>query len=225
MIARTRILIAVGLVAGSGALVGCGSSTEGGGGASASCAAIVEYDGARYLGTGEVHRTPVTTGRVMPAVAPGCDDTGGQDDQTVQDTKVQVEELAAVDPRVAVLLNGGIYVREGASVPAVVRSWLRAPRCSTPGVFEITADWLGLTGPHEPRTDGDVRLPYQLEVRVTDGPERYVGGTITLDATTATDPELSSDDVEQSLWEGGQLTARVRCLHHGFDVVGVRAVR
>jgi hypothetical protein len=89
-------------------------------------------------------------------------------------------------------------------------------------VFEVTADWLGVTGGPEPRFDGDIRLPYRLEVRVTEGPERYVGTTVTLRATTATDPALTPDDVKQSLWEGGQLTATLRCVDGRFDVLGVR---
>ncbi|GAA4715444.1 hypothetical protein GCM10023349_38690 [Nocardioides conyzicola] len=185
---------------------------------------MIEYDGATYYGAGPLRQAPETTGRTMPAVRPSCDDSGGQDDQDVRDEPVQVQELAAVDADVAVIAHDGIYVRDGEDLPDVVRSWFHAPRCTTPGAFEVTADWLGVTGPHQAERDGDIELPYRLEVRVTDGPERYVGATVTLRAGTGTDPALSSEDVKQSLWEGGQVTATVRCVEGRYDVVGVRAV-
>lgn len=220
-----RLLVGAALcVAGSGAAAGCGGSVPDDGGGSASCAAVIEYDGATYWGAGAPRRTLDTTGRTLPAVLPGCDDSGGQDPNPVGDRPVQVQELAAVDASVAVLYGDGVYVRKGAQLPDSFRAWFRSPRCSTPGVFQVTADWLGVTGPHAPRFDGDIRLPYDLEVRVTDGPQDYIGATVTIRATRSTDPGLAPADVKQSLWEGGQLAATLRCVDGKYDVVGVRTI-
>ena len=213
-----RHCLAAAALVGSSVFSGCQASTGGGG--EASCAAAVELDGVTYWGTGELRRTPGTTGRTLSAVLPGCDDSGGQDD-VVGDEAVEVEELTGLDPGVAVLFHDSIYVRDGEDLPPAARAWFRAPRCSTAEDFEVTADWLGVTGPEKPRSDGDLRPPYRLEVRVTEGPEQYVGTTITLRVTPATDPALSPADVEASLWEGGQVVATVRCLRGSYDVLGV----
>ena len=87
----------------------------------------------------------------------------------------------------------------------------------------MAADWLGVSGQEKPRFDGDLRPPYRLEVRVTEGPESYVGATLTLRATTTTEPALSSSDVKASLWEGGQVEATLTCHDGRFDVVGITA--
>ena len=209
------------------ALAGCGSgsgpdpgSRSGG---AASCAALIRYDGHDYLGTGELRRTPPTTGRTLSAVLPGCDDTGGQG-PAPHDEKVRVEELADLDPGLALLWNGAVLVRRGRVLPPATRVWFRAPRCTTPGQVELTGAWLGVTGPRKPRFDGDLRPPYRLSLRVTDGPARYVGSTITVRATSATDPALTKQDAEQALWDDGQLVATVHCDAGRFQATALRTV-
>lgn len=222
MATRARLL-ALGLVV-AVALTGCQSSEgggEGGGGESA-CPAAVEIDGVTYNGAGPTRRTPATTGDTLVAVLPGCDDSGGQDD-AVEAEQIEVEVLTDVDPDLAVLWHESIYVRDGRALPASTRAWFTAPRCTTEGPFNLVADWLGVMGPKKPRFDGDLRLPYRLEVRVTEGPSRYVGATLTLRAGRATDPALSPADVKASLWEGGRVTASVTCRGGRFDVLGVTA--
>ena len=75
ILVRVAVAVAAGPVL-LGGLAGCGG---GGGGetGSASCAAILVYDGHTYLGHGGIRRDPEVTGRSLPAVLPGCDDTGG----------------------------------------------------------------------------------------------------------------------------------------------------
>lgn len=220
MATRAR-LIALGLVV-AVALTGCQSDEGGAGGGESACPAAVEIDGATYGGAGPTRRTPDTTGDTLAAVLPGCDDSGGQGD-AVEAEQIEVEVLTDVDPDLAVLWHESIYVRDGRSLPASTRSWFTSPHCSTEGRFALVADWLGVRGLREPRFDGDLRLPYRLEVRVTDGPTRYVGATLTLRAGRATDPAPSPEDVRASLWEGGQVTATVRCREERFDVIGVTA--
>jgi hypothetical protein len=197
-------------------LSGCSSRDAG----SASCAAVLVYDGHTYAGTGEIKRDPEITGRSMPAVLPGCDDTGGQA-ETEQDEPVRVNELVDVAPSTAVLFQGSIYVRDGRDLPERTQRWFRAPRCATDRTFELAGDWLGVTGPTTLRFDGDIRPPYRLKVHVTSGPTRYVGTTITVRATEATDPDLTPADVKSSLWQGRQVNASVRCAARHFEALAL----
>ena len=210
---------AVAVVAAPMLLVGQ-SGCSGGDAGSASCAAVLVYDGHTYLGSGRVKRDPKVTGRSMRAVLPGCDDTGGQS-VAHKNEPVQVDELADVAPSTAVLFQGSLYVRTGHDLPEQTQRWFRAPRCSTTGTFEVTGDWLGVAGPKKPRFDGDIRLPYRLELHVTSGPTRYVGTTIMVQATKATDPALAPADVRSSLWKGGQVSASVRCADRHFEALAL----
>ena len=197
---------AVTVVAGPMLLAGLSACSETDAG-SASCAAVLVYDGHTYLGNGGVKRDPELTGRSMPAVLPGCDDTGGQS-EAEKDEPVRVDELADVASSTAVFFRGSVYVREGRDLPKRTQRWFRTSRCDTVGTFEVTGDWLGVTGPKKPRSDGDLRLPYRLEMHVTSGPARYVGTTITVRATEATDPAMTPADVRAALSKGGPVWPR-----------------
>jgi hypothetical protein len=207
------------LLAGT-ALASCSVGGDDGAG-SASCAALLVRDGHTYRGVGGVKRDPATTGRLVDAVIPACDDSGGR--RPVEpDAGVRVHELAAVPVGTALLWNGGVYVRDGRTLPPAAQRWFRAPRCTSPGAFSLTADWLGVTGPKQPRFDGDLRPPYRLEVHVVEGPPAYVGATVQVHAVASTEPGLGPRDVKASLWQGGQVVARVTCVHGRFRAVSLR---
>lgn len=205
------------------ALTSCAAG-EGGGTGSASCAAVVVYQGHTYLGGGELKRDPATTGRHVEGVLPACDDSGGQD-RVEPEQPVRVDELSDVPLGTAFLWNGSVFVREGRVLPASTQIWFRQQRCTSPGEFDLVADWLGVTGPRKPRFDGDLRPPYRLEVHVTDGPREYVGTTIGVHADAATDPGLGTRDVKASLWRGGQVLAHVSCVHGRFRAHSLRTPR
>jgi len=135
---------------------------------------------------------------------------------------VDVDVLADVPAETAVLWNGSVYLRDGRELPAPARLWFRAPRCTTDGQFDLIGDWLGVIGPKPPRSDGDLRPPYRLEVHVTSGPDAYAGTTIQVHADAATDPRLGPNDVKTSLWNGGQVAARVDCVDGRFHAVSLR---
>ena len=166
-------------------------------------------------------RDPATTGRIVEGILPLCDDSGGQDPPVGPEESVQVAELEGVPLGTAFLWNGGIYLRRGHRLPAATEVWFRAPRCTSDGEFELTADWLGVTGPKKVRFDGDLRPPYRLRVHVSEGPQKYVGTTIQVRADAATEPALGPRDVKESLWEGGQVVARVQCVHGRFRAVSL----
>jgi len=211
----------VGLTPGPCVTPECGSTplqTEDGGAGQTLCAGLIEYDGHVYSGPGGVaRRDPPTTGRLVEALAHGCDDGSGQD----PDTHVMVAELVDIPLETAFLINNEIHVREGRELPAWARVWFEEATCTLAGEFDLIGDWLGVLGPHKPRFDGDIRLPYRLELHVTEGPEAYVGTTIHVHAGAATDPELGPSDVRTSLWEGGQVSARVRCVDGDFEAISL----
>ncbi len=128
--------------------------------------------GLTYSGRGGVKRDPEVTGRSMPAVLPGCDDSGGQS-EAEPDVSVRVDELADVASSTAVLWHGSIFIRDERDLPQETQRWFRAPRCGTAGTFEATGRLArGDRGRRTPRFDGDIRPPYRLEVHVTSGPTR-----------------------------------------------------
>ena len=202
------------------ALASCSDGGDGDPG-SAACPAVVMRHGHTYWGVGQVKRDPATTGRLVDAVVPACDDSGGQ--RPVEpDEPVQVHELADVPVGTAVLRDGRVYLREGRELPSVAQPWFRAPRCTSEDEFGLTADWLGVTGPNTPRFDGDLRPPYRLEVHVVEGPRAYVGATVLVHADATTEPGLGPRDVKTSLWRGGRVIARVTCVHGRFHAVSLR---
>ena len=202
----------------------CGAPVSRHHGGGASCAAVVVYRGATYLGTGELKRDPATTGRHVAGLLPGCDDSGGQLPATPEES-VQVDELVDVPLATAFRWQGTVYVREGRRLPPGTRAWFRSPRCTTATVFEVRADWLGVTGPRKPRFDGDLRPPYRVRVHVTEGPRRYVGAVISVHADATTEPGLAPADVKASLDRGGQVVARVECEVGRFRALGLRVPR
>jgi hypothetical protein len=179
----------------------------------------VVYAGHTYSGYGDLLRQPATTGRTGTGTFPGCDDGNGA---PVKE-KVEVQELADIPLRRAILVNGQFYYRAGSSLPEAARPWFSAPHCNTGGDFELTGSWLGVTGGPEPAADGDIRLPYRLAVRVIDGPKEYVGATVHIRATRKTDPALGPHDVRRVLGNGGRLTAGVHCDGRTFIADGLAA--
>jgi hypothetical protein len=196
-------------LAGGALLAGCGQGRDDGVGETGdhSCAALLEYDGHRYVAHGELERDPATTGRMDRGVAPGCDDGGG----VARDRRVEVAELTDLPRDRAVLVEGSLYVRADRPFPEAAKAWFVPPTCDRAGEFEVRGGWLSVQGPNRPRFDGDLRPPYRLGVHVTDGPAEYVGATIRIHATESTHPVLGPEDVKTSLWRGGGVTAEVRC--------------
>jgi hypothetical protein len=217
---RPQLQIVLTVALAGAALTSC-SSSAGAGAGSGACPATVVYQGQTYLGTGELRRDPATTGRRVDGVLPACDDSGGQR-PVDHDQPVRVAELADVPLGTAFLWSGGVYLREGQQLPAAAQLWFRPRRCTTPGEFELTGDWLGVTGPEQPGSDGELRPPYRLEVHVTAGRHEYVGTTIAVHADAGTSPGLEPRDVKSSLWNGGQVVARVSCVDGRFRASSLR---
>lgn len=199
------------------ALGACESSASVRGGGDPGCASVLRYAGHTYIGHGELLRDPATTGRTDVGTAPGCDDGNGASPER----DVEVTELVELPMDRAVLVSGTLFIREDLPFPVAARAWFTSPDCATAGAFELRGDWLGVTGPQRPRFDGDLRPPYRVRLHVDEGPAKYIGTTIRIRATAATDPTLGPDDVKTSLWEGGGLVAQVRCDDGEFRAVSL----
>ena len=115
---RTTRLLALALLVLPLALAACGGESPGaadgtsgaqttavsGGGVSASCAFIVEFDGHNYLGNG-VEVVPSRGTSLGTGTIPPCDDTGGALEPTSAE-EVEVAEIQGVPPTVAIMLVG-----------------------------------------------------------------------------------------------------------------------
>lgn len=84
---------------------GCGVWEDGGasGGAAESCAAVVDFDGRRYVGSGSFAYERGE--KVGTATAPPCDDTSG-DDEGSPTRRVTAYAIKGVDPAAAVAVSG-----------------------------------------------------------------------------------------------------------------------
>lgn len=222
---------AAGLVLAGWLLVGCGQDADPPGTAgspagspgeprggtavtqSALCSAELEYAGHRYVGHGDLVRDPATTGRVETGTATGdgCD----------LSREVEVAELADILMGRAVLAEGTVYVRADRPFPAAARTWFSPVRCASDGKLELSGKWLGVRSPRAAASDGDLRPPFDVEVHVTEGPADLLDARIRIRATEETDPSLGATDVEDSLWEDGDLAAVVRCQDGTFTATSL----
>ena len=166
--ARTGVRAVLALVLGAAALVGgCADlpASEG------DCGLEHRYDDARYLGppTGAL-RQPRGVRVVGEAERTACGKVIGRAD---------VFKVAGVSPKVAVVVDGYLVVRRGATPPGrLLRAASRPVRCSRPAVFRGT--WQGSlqTTRHEGpelNEDGSSRRPYRLEIDATGGDHAAFG--------------------------------------------------
>ncbi|CAN5141327.1 hypothetical protein BH18ACT9_BH18ACT9_02890 [soil metagenome] len=197
---RTRLAVLGTL---SLAIAGCTSS---GSSDDASCADLVEFAGTTCAGHGDLDRVPETSGRTSTGTRLGCDDGNG----AAADERVEIEELRALTLDEGFLVNGQVYLPQDAEeLPAAARAWFEVTTCEDHGAFEVSGTWLGVTSARETRFDGDLRPPYRVTLRVTQGPERYVDNRVTVRADEQTEPQLGPRDVKRSLWEGGDVVAQL----------------
>ena len=126
------------------AVLGCALLSACSGGrveAEGSCAALLDWNGVRYQGSG--FRLPPELGEHLgEGTYPGCDDGGGP----VSEQKVQVFAVEGVDPAVAVATEGAdgvwlapAYSGAGVSYPPVLERVLLGPPCEASAPFVVAA--------------------------------------------------------------------------------------
>ncbi len=183
------------------------------------CAARLEFDGRTYNGGAPLERDPEVSGRTVEAVLPSCDDSGGQDD-TDPATSVRAAELKDIGTDVAFLWNDAIFVRRGQQLPDWTKRWFRPVRCLDSKAFDLTGETEGVTGPPQLQ-DGPLEPPYQLDLHVTEAPDRYLGANISLAVTARTNPSLSEAQVDDAIGAAMKVTATVRCSRGSFEAVAL----
>ena len=153
------------------ALLGCAllSACSGGTASEGSCAALLDWNGVRYQGSG--FRLPPELGeRLGEGTYPGCDDGGGP----VSEENVQVFAVEGVDTAVAVATGDGAgvwlapaYSRPGASYPPALERVLLGPPCEASAPFVV-----------EGLMEGGTNRLFALEVDRTDRAGRPYRGLL-----------------------------------------------
>jgi Family of unknown function (DUF6281) len=202
---------------------GCGSSSsaETGDGADASvaaaCAAVVVFEGDRYLGTYTAF-VPVAGARLGSGTTPACADTPAATPGKPEN--VEVFELEGVSPDVAITSRGGVFIRDGVDVermPATLTRLLHPPSCvPADEPIELTGRWLGIIGA-DGHTELDLNPPYDVRVQVAESSAgRYERAELTIRVPEEAGHPLDRIDVRTSLWEQGTISATVRCREGAF---------
>jgi hypothetical protein len=179
---------------------------------------VVEVDGIRYYGDSEPEERVPVTGEVVHAVVPGCHDTGGPVEPDEQVTAQVIEDVPVA---VAVLRDGVVHVREGARLPASAGAWFPSASCTGSEELALAGRWEEVSEPAAPHFDGVLDPPYDVGIRVQDGPRRYRGDVLDLQVTSRTEPALARD-LDRARLGVGRLEARVRCAESGFVAVSLR---
>jgi hypothetical protein len=75
----------------------------------------------------------------------------------------------------------------------------------------LLGPWLGILSADGP-TEIDLLPPYVLDMHVREASEsRYLRAFLRLRVTERTRGLITREDIEEVLWEGGDLAAKVRC--------------
>lgn len=185
---------------------------------SASCAALVKVDGHSYYGHSGPERPVPTTGEMVDATLPGCNDSGGPEEPAVA---VTAQVIDGVPVETAVLHDGVVHIRDGARMPASSTAWFDGTFCTGTDTFRLLGRWRGATEPGAPYFDGTLEPPYDVMVDVEGPPGRLVGERVDVQVTTETTPVLTDEDLDRM--PGATVRATVRCEDGAFVAVAITA--
>lgn len=177
------------------------------------CAALIVYDGARYVGHGgpeSLDRMPRPGEVLGKAREPGCDDGNG----AAQPRTLEVRAVPGVPPATAVMADDNLYLAESVTRWPDELAPLRQPVRCTDAITEVTGDWIAHEGPM-PEQDAELKPPYVAVIVADHGAglplERWASVTIRVKVTDATDGGTDKELVKASLQGGAPLTAEVHC--------------
>lgn len=185
---------------------------------SASCVALVVVNGVGYQGYRNPERQPALSGRSLPAIEPGCNDTNQADNP---DNEVEVQEIEGIATSTAVWFAGSLFVRRGAELPEFTDEWFRPLACSADGPTDLVGTWNGVTSKKEVRFDGDIRAPLTIEFVIEQTTPRdgdYEGYAISIADDGGADPALDKRAVEEAL-QSSRADLRVTVHCEGDDFV------
>lgn len=214
--------LAVGLLL---SLVGpaCGSVETPSG--SASCAFIAHFEGRTYEGV-SVQVAPEIGPYIGTATSPPCNDTN--DDVPEEAESFDVARLPGVSPETALALphtTGEILVREGLEqFPEEIARLLQAPHCDRDDApIRLYGTWTGILGA-DGNTELDLEPPYDVSMFVEQAShDRYLRASLTVRVPPALGQPLSHEDIESSLWEGGNIEISATCDDKGYVAEQVEA--
>jgi hypothetical protein len=187
-------------------LSGATSASEG----ATSCAFVVRWRKRTYYPVA-VKVSPLVGRRLGAGQMPGCG-------PSEPPAPVRLAALPGASPRNAVVAVGwndmvlvrAALVRRG-DLPAAVRELLKAPRCASSHRVRLLGPWLGILSA-DGSTEIDLLPPYVLDMHVREASEsRYLRAFLRLRVTERTRGLITREDIEEVLWEGGDLAAKVRC--------------
>ena len=191
-------------------VVGRDSGRDSEPGSEAACAAVVDYDGLRYVAAGEVLRSPRPGPVLGEGTVPGCRDGNG----AVASRTVEARAVPGVPAGVAVITDDGVFVAEG------VTSWprplddLRRPLACDGAVTSVTGTWISMDGPM-PSSDGRLDPPYVAVVVADEGAglplDRYLSVTLSVRVTDRTTGATDAALVRRGLQGGEAVTFVVGC--------------
>jgi hypothetical protein len=193
----------------------------------ASCAFVVWWEGRKYEALG-VQVSPRVGRRVGTGTSPACDDTNdGTPEPPERFPLVRVRGVAPTDAVAIACREDVVLVRarlfERNAVPTAVKRLQRAPRCESFGTVALVGPWLGMLGARG-ETERDLEPPYDLHMHVRwSSRDRYQREFLKVRATRRTSGLITREDVENVLWEGGDLWATVRCVRGRYVAIRLDA--
>ncbi len=187
--------------------------SSGGGHGTGSCAAVVEFGGHSYHGTGEVLRTPRHGPSIGTATFPGCADTG---DEAPDDTHARAYRIDGASPKTAIFANGDVWIRKGVDhIPDPVREILQPVACTGTSTIHGTMTGEVVKGGALMEGSHEVELPYTARFEADRGSalplRRYSEVTITLRVTARTKGGADVALARAALWKSAPVTVDVTC--------------
>lgn len=178
-----------------------------GGESDASCIAVLEIDGASYYGRDSRDLEIPTTGEMVDAVIPGCQDSG----QEEPGEEIRAELIRDVPAATAVVLDDEIYVRGGGQLPADAGDWYPSVSCRESGEITLRGRLGGVSEPYQPYAERTLAAPYQVSLLVDEG--SYAGTVLDVQVTAETETGLTAADRDR---DRVTLRATVSCREGEF---------
>jgi hypothetical protein len=180
---------------------------------SLSCAYNATFDGREYGGQHTVTR-PTPGERVGTATTPPCGSNGEGDE-------FEVFRVDTVDPEVAVTTAGGEIILvsiELQKMPVELRRYFMPPPCDPADEpVELLGTWIGILGA-DGNTEVDMKPPYDVYVEVREASaDAYERADITVRVPESLGMPLTREDVEESLWKGGDIRIVATCLEGPYS--------
>lgn len=206
----------VGLVAGGTWLAAVSGERE----SPATCAAEIVFDDRTYAGYGDPLRVPRRGVPLGVATTPTC-----PDDPTTGGEELDVWSLPGVDPGVAVMADGVVWI-EGrqSALPEELADLTEPVACTGTGPHTVTGRLVSM---EEPIGDGDFRPrpPYEVTL-VADGGTglplaTYSSVTVVVQVRSTTEGGQDAELIGTALRNRDHLDVTVRCQAGAFRALAI----